>query len=326
MGLPAAGPGGRRPGRAQAGTAGTRRGCGWPSEARGEGLGRQPARPGGRGTGPGQREPHLKLGQGGPLGASMRRRLGDQRQLAPRFAARQRHDGGRARQRRGPGQVQGPVAAGSAGRFPARRLLAGRPRTCAAPGSAASRMGRSLLGGSVFSRSLGAAPVGRPPRKPASSLGRSAFLGRSPFLGRSSWIGRSSGLGRSSSPSLSSFTGRPSSLRRAGKLMRSSPGGSATGHAPPVLPAQRARPADRRAAHGRPGASRDLRSSQTALGSSPGGARPGPRRQRQLARPAAGCAAPRLSGGLSGWAACPARLHMPRPRMQKKRWRTGGYR
>jgi rod shape-determining protein MreD len=165
-----------------------------------------------------KREPNLRLGRGGTLGGGA---------LGAAFAGQ---GGGVAGALGSPARVrfssrsQGGVLGGS--------LLGGSLRGSPRVRSSrfgSTRMGRSLLGGSVFSHSGSA--LGRPAKvsRPASP-GRSGFLGR-PSL-RSSWLGRSPGLGRSSSPSPSSHLGRPSSWRRTGKLMRSSPGGSAAGHTP----------------------------------------------------------------------------------------------
>ena len=262
-----------------------------------------------------KREPNLRLGRGGTLGGGA---------LGAAFAG---HGGAVTSALGSPARVrfssrsQGGVLGGS--------LLggssSGSPRM---RGSrfGSTRMGRSLLGGSVFSRSGSA--LGRPAAlSRPSSLDRSGFLGR-PLLG-SSWIGRSPGLGRSSSPSLSSFAGRPSSRRRAGKLMRSSPGGSATGHAPRFSRGtafSRVTGALRTPA--RPKSAVSRRSlGQSALGSSAFG-RPARRKLpgRGWLRRSAPYRGGLSGGGLSGGGL--GRLHMPRGRMKKNRsWRrSGGYR
>jgi rod shape-determining protein MreD len=145
-----------------------------------------------------------------------------------------------------------------------------------------SRMGRSLLGGSVFSRSPSALRALAPPQKTASA----AF-------------------------------GRSLTTRRTASLMRSAPGGSASGYSP------RAR---------RTGLSARL------VGVLTGSARRQPRlRARQTAsRPPIRTKSPgrgwlRGSSPRGGtldrdWAGRRTpRLHMKRPKA-KKRWRTGGYR
>ena len=69
-------------------------------------------------------------------------------------------------------------------------------------------MGRSLLGGSVFSRSPSALRSPAPSRQ-AALLGRSAFLGRpSSWAGRARWAGRAAGAG-SGHRSAGSSSARP---------------------------------------------------------------------------------------------------------------------
>ena len=278
-----------------------------------------------------KREPNLRLGRGGTLGGSA---------LGAAFAGQ---GGGVAGALGSPARVrfssrsQGGVLGGSS-----LGSLGGSFRTRSSR-FGSTRMGRSLLGGSVFSHSSSA--LGRPARvsRPASP-GRSGFLGQ-PRLG-SSWIGRSPGLGRSSSPSPSSFTGRPSSWRRTGKLMRSSPGGSAAGHAPRFSRGSAlTRLAGALRAPARPKSAVSRRSlSQSTLGSPALGSsalgrpakrkRPGRGWLRRSAPYRGGLdrgftrrSTPRLRIGSTGSGSSP-RLHMPRARMKKKRpWRrTGGYR
>ncbi len=78
------------------------------------------------GLAPAKREPRLKLGHGGPLGASVRCRVRD-RWLAPGFRALQRHDGGalggaakvKFAARRGGGTLGGAMAVNSTWPAPA---------------------------------------------------------------------------------------------------------------------------------------------------------------------------------------------------------------
>jgi rod shape-determining protein MreD len=285
---------------------------------KGEGLGRGPLAPA-----PAKREPRLKLGHAGSLGAA--------------YAA--------SGSRRGPGVSSGTMAGALGGaskvKFAARRgegafggsMLGGamalnsnlsRSRLNSSR-FGRSRMGRSLLGGSVFSRSPSALRSSPPPRK--APIGRSSFLGRSPFLGRSSFLGRSPALGRSSflgrSPALgrSSASARTSSLGRTSGLGRSvtsrrtagrmrSLGGSATPYAPRASrpgPLARLAGAWRRSFRRQP----RLRQRRTVF-----------RQPFRTKAPGRGWLR-RSSAGLGS-----TRLHMQRPKGPgaKKRWRTGGYR
>jgi rod shape-determining protein MreD len=282
------------------------RGVGGASGLHGQGAGRRA---------PARREPRLKLGHGGPLGAST---------LGATFAT-----GG---SRRGSGLSSGTTAAALGGgaakvKFGARRgegMLGGAMALNSSPARSRlnssrfgrSRMGRSLLGGSVFSRSPSTLRASAPSRKPAQ-IGRSSFLGRSPFLGRSSALSRSPSLGRPSA------FGRPPSLGRTAGRMRSARGGSATGYAPRVSRSgllARLAGALRRPNRHQP----RLRQRRTALrqpirAKSPGR---GWLRRSPLRRPTLGGGrTPRLGAGHLG----SSRLHLPRPGA-KKRWRTGGYR
>jgi rod shape-determining protein MreD len=242
---------------------------------------------GSRGLTTAKREPRLKLGNAGSLGAGA---------LGSAFTA-----GGARR-----GSVPGGTAAGSLGgaakvRFSSRRGegllggdwggLAGTSRAVNSPLARSrlnssrfgrSRMGRSLLGGSVFSRSPSAL------RKQGSlttlakpaPIGRSAFGGHSPFLrspGRYlAGGGRSGVLGRLASALRKPARSQPR-LRPQKSAARPAIGGKTPGRG-------------------------WLRGSSSRRGT--------------MGRSLAGT--PRLGTG-------PARLHMPRPRA-KKRWRTGGYR
>jgi rod shape-determining protein MreD len=282
----------------------------------GEGLGTG-LRPGSRA--PARREPRLKLGHGGALTAST---------LGAAFANGGSHRGSGL----SGGTMAGALGGGAKVRFAARRgqgTLGGASRagsggtsTLARSGWNSSRfgpsgMGRSLLGGSVFSHSSSALHPPPPPKKLAS-IGRSSFRGRSAFLSRSPGFSP----GRTSSLSRTSVFGH----RRTGLRIRSAPGGSATGYAPratrPGLLARLAgalrgparhqprlgrrqaafRQPLRTKAPGRGWLRRSSRGAGATLGS-------GTMRRRRT---------PRLGAG-------PSRLHMPRPR-SKRRWRTGGYR
>jgi len=174
-----------------------------------------------------------------------------------------------------------------------------------------SRMGRSLFGGSVFSRSPSALS------RPAAPRSRQAALGRSSFLGRSSPFGGTSGA------------------RRKAGLMRSAPRNPAGGHAPRFargggtfarLTAALRRSTRRRPAVHQPTLRRTTRR-QPTLGAakSPGrgwlrgtSSRRGGLGHSGLGRSWRGGAPGLGTGG-------PARLHMPRPRVKRRR-RTGGYR
>ena len=281
---------------------------------RGEALGGGQPGPGAGGRAPGRREPRLKLGQGGPLGANMGAALttsGTRRGSGLSSGTMAGALGGGAAKvrfgaRRGEGMLGGAMALNSS------LARSGLNSSRFGP----SRMGRSLLGGSVFSRSSSALRPSTPTRRPAS-IGRSSFLGRSPFLGRSS------GLGRASSPGRTSATGRSLTTRRTSGRRRSAPGGSATGYPSRVSrPGTLARLAGalRRTTRRQP----RLRSRQTAFRQPLRGHSPGRGWLRRSSL--GGTAGRRWAGGrASRLGAGPARLHMPRPRA-KKRWRTGGYR
>jgi rod shape-determining protein MreD len=193
-----------------------------------------------------------------------------------------------------------------------------------------SNLGRSLLGGSVFSRSSS-------PRGSSSPLGRSSRFGRAAF-------GRPAPLGRSSS------------LRHRGNLM-GSPGGLA-GHAPrfsrgsslarltgflrrpagPKSPGRGwLRGASSRGASSRGASSRGSSLGGSSLGGSSLGANSLGRRSLGLGRGTigrgafgrrgtgwAGARTPRLKARRTGR----ARLRIPRPKNPgaKRRWRAGGYR
>jgi rod shape-determining protein MreD len=284
---------------------------------------------------PARRETRLKLGHGGPLGAST---------LGAAFAT----GGSRRGSRLSSGTMAGALGGGAAKvKFSARRgegmlggALGGFGGTSRAGLGGAnralnsnlarsrltssrfgrSRMGRSLLGGSVFSHSPSALRASAPPKRPAQ-IGRSSFLGRSPALGRPASVGRPSTPGRSLIP------------RRTVGRMRSSPGGSATGYPPrgsrPGLLA-RLTGAMRRSAPRQPRLRmRQATFRQPIRPRSPGR---GWLRRSPLRRTTLGGG--KLGGGTMGHSraprlgAGPTRLHMPRPRglRARKRWRTGGYR
>jgi hypothetical protein len=172
-----------------------------------------------------------------------------------------------------------------------------------------SRMGRSLFGGSVFSRSPSALS------RPAAPRGRQAAIGRSSFLGRSSPFGGTFGT------------------RRKASLRRSAPHSSAAGHAPRFarrgtfarLTGALRRSTRRQPASRQPTMRRTPRRQPTlGTGKSPGRGwlRGTSSRRSGLGGGWRGGGAPGLgTGGLNG----PARLHMPRPRVKRRR-RTGGYR
>jgi rod shape-determining protein MreD len=173
-----------------------------------------------------------------------------------------------------------------------------------------SRMGRSLFGGSVFSRAPSALS------RPAAPRSRQAALGRSSFLGRSSPFGGTFGA------------------RRKASLMRSAPRSPAGGHAPRFarggtftrLTAALRRSTRRRPAVHQPTLRRTTRR-QPTLGAAKSPGRGWLRtssRRSGLGR--SGLGRGWRSGGAAGLGTGgPARLHMPRPRVKRRR-RTGGYR
>jgi rod shape-determining protein MreD len=295
------------------------KGEGWVGGARGQGAGWPPPK----------REPRLNLGRSGSLTSAA---------LGAAYAA-----GG---SRRGPGVGgaptrlrglkgstsvpsrggQGSALAGLNGgpvkvRFGGRSragVLGGSLLGGSVSGSAAlrsskfgkSRMVRSLLGGSVFSRSPSAlsrpAPASRSALLGQSALlGRSSFFGRSPFLGRSSWLSRPSSLGRS--------------------------GGTTTGHAPRFSKGSslaRLTAALRRSA--RPSSTLPKSPGRGWLRGTPsrGGATGlGAMSRRTMGRRAfsRGASSKSAIGRRSYTAGSTPRLHMPRPKAKRSR-RTGGYR
>jgi rod shape-determining protein MreD len=138
-------------------------------------------------------EPRLKLGQGSSARAAA--------SLGAAFAS-----GGAAKVKFGTGRSGGVLGGSPLGGAAALNSgLAGPRRSSSRFGP--TRMGRSLLGGSVFSRSPSAL------RSPSLAR-RPALMGRTSFLGRSSWAGRPPLLSRSSLRRASSF-GRSSALGRS---------------------------------------------------------------------------------------------------------------
>jgi rod shape-determining protein MreD len=165
-----------------------------------------------RGSAPAKREPRLKLGQGGALGAGA---------LSAAFTPGSRRGQGLAS-----GTMAGALGGAAKVKFGARRGeggLGGTSRSLNLSGSGlnTSRFGRSLLGGSVFSHSPSALRPPAPARR-SPSIGRSSFLGRSPALFRSAPGGSATGYG----PRLA----RPGLLTRlAGALHRTSVGRKSLG-------------------------------------------------------------------------------------------------
>jgi len=287
-----------------------------------------------------KREPRLKLGHSGSLGAAFAT-SGPRRGPGLSGGTMAGALGGSAAKvkfgtRRGEG-VLGGTWGGAGGA--SRALNSGLARSRVSSSRfGRSRMGRSLLGGSVFSRSPSALRAPAPPMRSAS-IGRSSFLGRSPFLsrstfGRSSAIGRSPALGRTPSPGRVSALGRSFTSRRtAGRMC--SPGGSAAGYAPRARkpgPLARLAGALRRSARHQP----RLRPRQTAFRQPVRTRSPG-RGWLRRSSPRLGSAGSGRSAGRAPRLGTRARLHMPRPQgsrgssgfkgsRSKKRWRTGGYR
>ena len=284
-----------------------------------EGLGTG-LRTGGRA--PARREPRLKLGHGGALSAST---LG-----ASTLGAAFANGGSRRGSGLSGGTMAGALGGGAKVKFAARRgqgTLGGAMTLNSSLARSGwnssrfgpSRMGRSLLGGSVFSHSPSALHPPPPPKKLAS-IGRSSFLGRSPFPSRSPALGRSSAF--SPRRGRTSVFGRSRSAVR----IRSAPGGSATGYAPraarlgllarlavalrgPVRHQPRLR--RRQAAFRQPLRTKSPGRGWLRRSSLGAGTNLGSRTMRRRRTP-------RLGTG-------PSRLRMPRPRSKKRR-RTGGYR
>jgi len=181
-----------------------------------------------------------------------------------------------------------------------------------------SRSSGGVLGGSLLGGSLGGSPRLRSTRFGSTRMGRS-LLGGSVFSRSGSALGMPTRVSRPSTPGRSAFAGQSRlGWRRAGNLMRSSPGGSATGHAPRF---SRGSTLTRlTSALGAPARTKVPKSAVT---------------RRSLGRSALGRPARRKLPG-RGWLRRSApsrrarprlRLHMPRARMRKqKSWRTGGYR
>ena len=230
-----------------------------------------------RGPGAPRREPQLRFGRAGQRPAASAFAVGGLAAGASRF----RSGGASGFGSGGASKVR----FGGAG--PGASVLRGSGRGGLVSGS--STMGRSLLGGSVFSRS-------------------SAPLGASLRFGRPTVFARSAPLGRSS----------PS--RHRGNAIRGA-GGGLTG---PALRSSRSRSlgwftgASRRPAAMKSPGRGWLRGSSGSLGS--GSLRKGSLRKGWLR----GNSGPLRGGSLSG-RPTRARLRMPRPKV-KRRWRTGGYR
>jgi len=181
-------------------------------------------------------------------------------------------------------------------------------------------MGRSLLGGSVFSRAPSALRSPSLARTPAM-MGRTAFA-RPAFFSRAAFFSRSGRLGRRPSQSGrrprrgAAAVGRTSAFGRSASQLRTTPGGSAAGFAPRLA---RPGPLARLTAALRPARrSVRLRPQKASLRSPAGVGSPG----RGWLRGSSFRRA-RAHGGLTG--SGPARLHMRRSRF-KRRWRTGGFR
>jgi rod shape-determining protein MreD len=278
------------------------KGEGWVGGARGalaQSVGGRPAA---------KREPRLNLARSGSPSRGRPRAGGA---LGAAFATGGL-GGGAAKVKFGSRRYEGILGGSWLGAMTATSGLAGSRLTSSRFGR--SRMGRSLFGGSVFSRSPSALT------RPAAPRSRPAALGRASFLGRSS-----------------PFGGTSSALRKAG-LRRSAPRSPAGGHAPRFarggtftqLTAALRRSTRRRPAVHQPTLRRTTRR-QPTLGAarSPGrGWLRGTSSRRSglgrsgLGRGWRGGGAPGLgTGGLNG----AARLHMPRPRVKRRR-RTGGYR
>jgi rod shape-determining protein MreD len=261
-----------------------------------------------------RREPRLKMGHAGSLGAGS---------LGAAFIA----GGAAPKVKFGPGHGEGSLGGSVLSGATALNAHLARTRLSSSR-FGRSRMGRSLLGGSVFSRSPSLrTPL--PSRRPAlpgrsSFLGHSSFLGRSSFLDRAAPLGRSPALDRASALRGSSAFGRTSVRRRTAGRMRSAAGGPAAGYAPRVSrPGLLARLAAvlRLPARHQP----RLRQRQPAFrrpvsGDSPGR---GWLRRSPLRRGAMGRGWG--TGRTPGLGLAPARLRMRRSR-SKRSWRTGGYR
>jgi rod shape-determining protein MreD len=175
-------------------------------------------------------------------------------------------------------------------------------------GFSSSSTGRSLLGGSLFSRSSPSLGTSRS----STSRGSSTSL-------RPSAFGGSTAFGRSSGSLRPSAFGRSSAFRRRGTKMRA-PGGR-TGSAPRLAHIGRRR-----------GLGRIFGVRRPAQPKSPGQGwlRHTSARRASLGRGWTGASTPGLRSGSRGFKGSrgPARLRMPRPGKlrAKRRWRTGGYR
>jgi rod shape-determining protein MreD len=300
------------------------KGDGWVGGARGALARSAGARPAAK------REPRLNLARGGSLSRGGSLAGGT---LGAAFATGGL-GGGAAKVRFGTRRGEGVLGGSLLGAMTTHPGLAGSRLTSSRFGR--SRMGRSLFGGSVFSRSPSA--LHRPaPRSRPVTLGRSSFLSRSSLLGLSSPLSGSSPLLGSSprrrSPPLrgSSSPGRVFGSRRGAGLLRSTPGGTATGRNPRFA---------RRGALARLAGALRISARRPALRQP--ALRPATRRQpaRGAAKsPGRGWlrgASSRRDGTGRGWTSRsatrlgtgPARLHMPRPRNRraKRSRRTGGYR
>ena len=280
---------------------------------RGPGAGRAVAR----------REPRLKLGRTGPRSSTAAYRDGSGAGVSRvRFGGRRREGvlGGSLLGSASPGgsTLRGAALRGSAlrgsGLGGSGSLGLGGSGSLGLGGFrfGSSSMGRSLLGGSVFSRS--------------SPLGRSSGLGHSSSrFGRPAVFGRPVPLGRSSPLRYRGNSMRSAGGGLAGSAPRFSQGGSLTrltgalrGSAGPKSPG-------RGWLRGASSRSPSLRSpslrSPSLGGTSLGRGAFGRRRMGRGHRDWAGGSALRRKPARTG----SARLRMPRPKA-KRRWRTGGYR
>jgi rod shape-determining protein MreD len=259
----------------------------------------------GQGTGGGpvpRREPRLKLGRGLTAGGGLGTALAGGGPAKVRFAGRRRE-----------GVLGGSLLGGSAlGGRPGGSALGARPAGSGSAALARTRMGRSVLGGSVFSR-------------PSPSLARTVPAGGTMLPGRSLVPRFSRGKALSRLTGAMRRSARPRSPGK-GWLPRTSPRSAAMGRG-----ALGASTMGRRAFKSSAFKSSAFKSSAFKSGAFKSGAyRSGAYRSGAFNSGTRGAF---RGGSIAGtsWkrglrTGGPARLRMPRRRFPKRSWRTGGYR
>jgi rod shape-determining protein MreD len=287
-----------------------------------------------------RREPQLKLGRSGPaagLGATFapaglgaggaRVRFGGRRREGVLGGSLLGASGGLGTASGGLRTASGGLRTASGGLRTASGGLRGASGGLGGARFSRSSMGRSLLGGSVFSRSSASLGAGSALSRP-SRFGRPGVFGKSPPLGRSSPFRHRGNLVRPPGGGLAGraprFT-RGSPLARLTGALRRSAGGSGTKGIKSPGRGWLRRTSSPSAPLGRASSGSLARSSSLSGGAfgrrGVFGRRAGRRwaGRRWAGRGGAG-------GSLTGrGSAGTPRLRMPRPRV-KRRWRTGGYR